>query len=108
MHQCRPPCLWLHRMDQSGNRNWLHISPGVYVYETSFQCAQVSTGSICVTCRLEVPGPVDLCDPKLCWCSDITDKEKLMDCGRENYVGNRFNSFVPLSIHPATGCSTSD
>ena len=85
-----------------------HFTRCLKFYETSFECAQVSTGSICVTCRLEVPGPVDLCDPKLCWCSYITDKEKLMDCGREKYVGYRFNSLVLLSIHPATGCSTSD
>ena len=43
----------------------------------------MSTGTICVTCKLNVLGPSDLCNQTLCWCTDITDKEKLLDCGKE-------------------------
>ena len=43
----------------------------------------MSTGSICITCKLEGSNRVDLCHEDLCWCHQIVDKEKLMDCGKE-------------------------
>jgi len=46
-----------------------------------FSFHQVSSGSICVTCKLKDWGPFNECDtPGACWCEEITDKEKLMNC----------------------------
>ena len=74
-------------------------------YDMTFEFAQVSTGSICVTCKLETPGPVDFCNPDLCWCYEITDKEKLMDCGKE--IGRNQNyQFLLLSFHIGSSGST--
>ena len=45
---------------------------------------KVSTGSICVLCKLKIMEDLNQCfTPGICWCEDITDKEKLMNCGRE-------------------------
>ena len=49
---------------------------------------QVSTGTVCVTCKLNVTGPIDFCNPDRCWCHEITDKEKLMDCGEKTMIKN--------------------
>ena len=43
---------------------------------------QVSTGSICVTCKEDILGPFDVCNPDNCYCHEIYNKETLMDCGK--------------------------
>ena len=59
----------------------------------------MSAGSVCVTCKLNVTGPQDLCDPDLCWCHDITNKEKLLDCGKRHFLVNcLFFSSLPAFI----------
>jgi len=46
-----------------------------------FSFHQVSTGSICVLCKLKIMEDLNQCStPGICWCEDITDKEKLMNC----------------------------
>ena len=42
----------------------------------------MSTGSICVTCKEDILGPFDVCNPDNCYCHEIYNKETLMDCGK--------------------------
>jgi hypothetical protein len=56
-----------------GYTGWTNPDTGV-----GFSFHQVSTGSICVTCKLDAPGPSDFCNQTLCWCKDITDKKKTL------------------------------
>jgi len=59
-----------------GYTGWENPATGV-----GFSFHQVSTGSICVTCKLNNDtDPSDFCNPDLCWCKDIIDKNTLMDC----------------------------
>jgi len=50
------------------------------VTNQSFTFHQVSTGSICVTCKEDILGPFDVCNPDNCYCHEIYNKETLMDC----------------------------
>ena len=58
----------------------------------------MSTGSICVDCKVEVPGATDLCNQTLCWCTDIIDKKTLLDCGKETGHIKAINVFSSAFI----------
>ena len=64
---------------------WKNPDPNAPV---GFTFHQVSDGSICVNCNIELPGP-PACDNGFCECKNIRNKEDLMDCGNYPY------SFIP-------------
>ena len=50
-----------------------------------FTFHQVSDGSICVSCNIELPGPPPCPDNGFCECKEIKNKEDLMDCGKYSW-----------------------
>lgn len=57
---------------------WTNPDPNAPVPGFTFH--QVSDGSICVNCNIELPGP-PACNNGFCECKDIKTKIDLMDCG---------------------------
>ena len=65
---------------------WTNPDPNAPVPGFTFH--QVSDGSICVNCNIELPGPPP-CNNGFCECKDIKTKIDLMDCGKcLNLYGN--------------------
>ena len=58
---------------------WTNPDPDAQVQGFTFH--QVSDGSICVNCTIDLPGPPGCPSYGYCLCKDIKNKEDLMDCG---------------------------
>ena len=57
---------------------WINPDPLAPVDHFSFH--QVSDGSICVKCYIDLPGGAECPSDGFCLCEDIQNKEDLMDC----------------------------